>query len=199
MKKDVVDVENPSMSNVCWSCKKTNPSLLCEECHKVQPPLDLNAFGRFDVDPHPVINQEALEKKYLMMQTMLHPDRFVSKSKEEQVYAQQQSESFNNAFAVLKDSTKCLELLLEKETLPPDDSETLMLVMDLYEKVHTLKQKKDLVALEQEIFAQKEAVLRLCIDAFEQSKKQDLLTGFKKLQFFEKILTNLKEKIRQNS
>lgn len=188
------------MSRTCWSCdEEVGASLVCNACHKVQPPLDLNPFDRFEIPSHPSVDQGNLRKKYLEMQAALHPDRFVSKTKEEELYARQQSEAFNNAFVVLKDPTKCLESLLKGEKLPPDDPETLMEVMDLYDQIDSLSDKDDLCALEQKTSEKRALVLGTCIKAFEETNKKVLLQDFKKLQFFEKILITLKEKIHRLS
>lgn len=182
------------MSKKCWSCGEEDTSLICKACGKVQPVSSLSSFERFGFTPHPAIDFSALREKYLAMQAMFHPDRFVLKSKEEQFFAREQSEALNNAFIVLKDPIQSLEELLGNKKEGSDDPDFLVEMMELQEKIEEVSTKEEVLNLKEIIEKEKKDLLRECIQFFEKNQKTSLLSAFRKLQYFEKTLKALMNK-----
>jgi molecular chaperone HscB len=72
-------------------------------------------FSIFSLPPHLVIDLPALEKGFYALSRRLHPDRFASKSPEEQAAALADSSRLNDAYRTLKDPIARTEYLLKLE------------------------------------------------------------------------------------
>ncbi|MGP8258572.1 MAG: Fe-S protein assembly co-chaperone HscB [Acidobacteriaceae bacterium] len=72
-------------------------------------------FTIFSLPPHLVIDLPALEKSFYALSRKLHPDRFASKSPEEQAAALAESSRLNDAYRTLKDPIARTEYLLKLE------------------------------------------------------------------------------------
>jgi molecular chaperone HscB len=72
-------------------------------------------FSIFSLPAHLVIDLPALEKSYYALSRKLHPDRFASKSAEEQTAALAESSRLNDAYRTLKDPIARTEYLLKLE------------------------------------------------------------------------------------
>jgi molecular chaperone HscB len=72
-------------------------------------------FTIFSLPQHLVIDLAALEKSFYALSRKLHPDRFASKSSEEQAAALAESSRLNDAYRTLKDPIARTEYLLKLE------------------------------------------------------------------------------------
>ena len=72
-------------------------------------------FEIFSLPAHLVIDLPALEKSFYALSRRLHPDRFASKSAEEQAMALAESSRLNDAYRTLKDPIARTEYLLKLE------------------------------------------------------------------------------------
>jgi len=72
-------------------------------------------FELFFLPAHLVIDLAALEKSFYALSRKLHPDRFASKSSEEQATALAESSLLNDAYRTLKDPIARTEYLLKLE------------------------------------------------------------------------------------
>jgi molecular chaperone HscB len=72
-------------------------------------------FEIFSLPAHLVIDLPALEKSFYALSRRLHPDRFASKSLEEQDAALAESSRLNDAYRTLKDPVARTEYLLKLE------------------------------------------------------------------------------------
>ena len=72
-------------------------------------------FEIFSLPPHLTIDTHALEKSFYALSRRLHPDRFASKSAEEQQNALAESSRLNDAHRTLKDPIARTEYLLKLE------------------------------------------------------------------------------------
>lgn len=147
------------MSNTCWSCGQETDQVLCQHCHKIQPPRHDNAFACLGLQPSFDLELPSLEKAYIQAQRMVHPDRFAQASKQEKVYASQQSAATNDAYQSLKDPILRAQLLLklvgfshpniEHQTL--DDQELLMEVLELRENLAAINSQAQLDHIQQHL------------------------------------------------
>jgi molecular chaperone HscB len=76
---------------------------------------DTTYFQIFSLPAHLVIDLPALEKSFYALSRKLHPDRFASKSPEEQAAALAESSRLNDAYRTLKDPIARTEYLLKLE------------------------------------------------------------------------------------
>jgi len=72
-------------------------------------------FEIFSLPEHLVLDLPALEKSFYALSRKLHPDRFASKSPEEQAAAPVESSRLNDAYRTLKDPIARTEYLLKLE------------------------------------------------------------------------------------
>jgi molecular chaperone HscB len=72
-------------------------------------------FEIFSLPPHLVIDLAALEKSFYALSRKLHPDRFATKSPDEQAAALATSSRLNDAYRTLKDPIARTEYLLKLE------------------------------------------------------------------------------------
>jgi molecular chaperone HscB len=75
----------------------------------------MDYFSIFSLPPHLTIDTAALEKSFYALSRRLHPDRFASKSAEEQQNALAESSRLNDAYRTLKDPIARTEYLLSLE------------------------------------------------------------------------------------
>ena len=69
-----------SSSKSCWNCNKKldNNAFFCESCKKVQKDFKVNPFKTFSLEKIYEIDLVKLEKRYLELQQLLHPDKFIN-------------------------------------------------------------------------------------------------------------------------
>jgi molecular chaperone HscB len=201
MKRVNVVVESLFMSKqsyLCYNCNHKNnlKAYFCVQCKIVQPPLKLNHFARlnqkisFDID----LNQ--LEKSYLDLQKLLHPDLFSQKSKIEENFAFKHSLLINQAYNILINPLKRSEYLLSlhdvqvnnnhEKAIQPDKNllaEIFELQMEL-EELEDIEEKNNFFAkIEQEI-----SKIGAKIAKNYQEKKLDIMANLTiKLRYLNKL------------
>ena len=62
----------------------------------------VNVFELFGIIEHFDLDSSDLEKRYKKLMSQLHPDRFMQKSAEEQLYSSAQSSAVNDGYRTLK-------------------------------------------------------------------------------------------------
>lgn len=123
-----------------------------------------NYFSLLGLETAFDVNLDALEKQYITMQQVLHPDRFLDKS--EKLVALQKTVDVNAAYAVLKKPLSRAEYLLklegiivnaEKDTIKPSQA----LLMESLEKRETLMEAEGLEAVQTLERAAKEEITQV--------------------------------------
>nr|XP_006819066.1 PREDICTED: uncharacterized protein LOC102801490 [Saccoglossus kowalevskii] len=94
-----------SLTLVCWSCQTPSPKekqktmFFCEHCDSIQPVIDeVNHFERLEFKTSFDVDIDKLTRKYRELQSILHPDKYGTKTLEEQNYSSQQSAAINKLF-----------------------------------------------------------------------------------------------------
>lgn len=181
MKKAVVVVESHSMSN--------------STAHLEQDP-----FALFQIDASYVLPIAAIEKKYIELQQLYHPDRFVKASPEDQLKAQQLASDINEAYAQLMDPVKRGICLLNRVGVECDvqenhtisDPELLMEIMELREALSEINNDEDRQNFQKNL----QLKIENCeesIQASFQDKNYDLSKSYvTKLQYYYKTKKELK-------
>ncbi len=195
-------VGNPFMYK-CWNCQNDGQNLvLCEHCHSIQPLMPVNAFETLGISPEYDINLDTLSNHYLERQRLVHPDRFISKSSKEKLYAQQHSSYLNQCYQILKGNISRAESLLDFHKTPFDSAEStiqdpvlLHESMDHREKLMMMDTKEQLYNFKQDI----ENIIKAVV--LEMKNNLDSLKDFHKakklilrLKYLEKLLTEIKQK-----
>ncbi|KAG7490598.1 iron-sulfur cluster co-chaperone, mitochondrial [Solea senegalensis] len=89
----------------CWSCKQPldqTPAFFCVSCKVVQPPEEGTSYFKIMACDYTfTLDTQQLQKKYLQLQRLLHPDNFSQKSVTEQQYSESQSALVNKAYTTL--------------------------------------------------------------------------------------------------
>lgn len=135
--------------NRCWKCHAVviERDLVCMSCGSVQEPkVNLNHFEIFKETLQFDLDAGNLTVKFRRLQTLLHPDKFASRSEIEQKYSSEQSARVNKAYQTLlrpmERGLYLLELhgqpLLEGEIqLPSDFLDDIMEVNEVLESCKT--------------------------------------------------------------
>lgn len=150
MRKADADVENLSMSNICWYCRTAiSMVMFCPLCHKIQPPHNIDPFVQLAIKPMFSLDISLFQKQYFSAQHLVHPDRYLQASKQEQSYAQQQAEAINAAYQHLKDPVKRAETLLGYVglSIQAQTPKILATMMEWQEKIAEAKTTTDLEQL----------------------------------------------------
>jgi molecular chaperone HscB len=104
------------MSNLfsCYHCKNQHEigALFCLKCNYIQPVTISNYFALLGVAVEFDLDLKLLERNYLKLQQLLHPDQFVTKTKPEQILSLKHSALLNNAYDILKNNLSRSEYLL---------------------------------------------------------------------------------------
>ena len=75
--------------------------------------LNLTYFEIFDIDINISIDTNDLEKKYLMLQSKFHPDKYASSSKIEKTMAARVSTHINDGYRTLSNLVSRVDYILE--------------------------------------------------------------------------------------
>ena len=102
----------------CWSCgteiEKMNLFCKAPKCGVVQSikTTEVNLFETFGINMEYKIDEALLDKSFKELQKKLHPDKFATKSVDEQKVSTNASTAINMAYQVLTVSHCYLSLLL---------------------------------------------------------------------------------------
>lgn len=188
--------------NRCWKCNAVviERDLVCLSCGSVQEPkLNLNHFEIFKETPHFDIDTRNLTVKFRRLQTLLHPDKFASRSEKEKEYSAEQSARVNKAYQMLlrpmDRGLYLLELhgkpLLEDEIqLPSDFLTDVMEINEILEECHSVE------VLESARHVN-DAKLQMLFSEVSLSFKEKNITKARILLCKLKYFTNIDRKIRR--
>lgn len=87
----------------------------CESCGKVQPPIPVDYFTFFGLQPKLNLDVPGLEKDFYEFSRKLHPDLNARAGSREQEWSLEQSSLLNDAYRTLRDPIKRTEYLLKLE------------------------------------------------------------------------------------
>ncbi len=193
-------VENLSLSS-CWSCHTPfdGVHLFCPACHIIQPTAKLSPFSRYGLIATYDIDLKALEKTYLKVQQILHPDKFVSRTDREKLYSSQQTMEMNMAYEILKDDVKRAEALLQEEGVNFEektihDPHVLMMSMEDREALDEATETGPLEVDAKKRY--KDTVVDLK-KVFEEKDLEKTIQKTLELKYLGKFLNDIKDKKRK--
>tara|TARA_B100000963_G_scaffold349596_1_gene358847 strand:- start:178 stop:750 length:573 start_codon:yes stop_codon:yes gene_type:complete len=184
----------------CWSCDKKIPDkdFVCKACGVLQKPFDLNPFDIFSISKEFKINKKILEEKYIELQTLLHPDKFINASQEEKNFSNFHTSSVNNAFKVLNDDVSRIKVLLEyfgyqiSENDSFQDVSVLEEIMELQDKSMSVESETEKNKIKSQLFDKIEKEMKKVSQLFNEKKYKDVHNSCIKLSYLQKINGNLK-------
>ena len=184
------------MKKECWNCgsKVSIKDFFCNNCKKIQENVEINEFSIFNSDTKVIINLESLEKNYLELQKIFHPNKFVGLSSREIEASNHYSSKINEAYDSLKNYVKRINLILEKSGVSTTDESKTFKNSQILEDVMEI-QEEFMFAEEDEKKVIKERVKRLIDKILHETeelyKKRDynqMLKNSIKLSYLSKIL-----------
>ncbi|KAF5285770.1 hypothetical protein FQR65_LT13049 [Abscondita terminalis] len=190
----------------CWNCgatKTVNGPLLCPHCNVLQKPPDTsNYFTVLNIDQTFDIDHKLLTNKYRRMQSVLHPDKYSNKSREEQEISSRYSSLVNNAYNTLRAPLKrAVHLLnLHGENVDEDqkivDPEFLALIMELNEEIDAATTPKQLRDLDDKNRKELETIRATLSSHFKQLKVKEAKDEVMKMKYYNSIRMRINELLR---
>jgi molecular chaperone HscB len=214
MKKVGVAAANLSMSKtkitdskttICLFCRAVNPNtlMLCQNCHKILP-ATTDYFSKFGYEISFDIDLEDCNKRYLAMQSKVHPDLFVRKSEEERILALTVSSFLNDAYATLTDAYKRSLYILKLSNVDltqiakrylKDDPLFLTTIWQLNETIEHIKTSAELEQLHMQITNQIDAMRTAIAAAFAQRNYHKAAIDTTKLKYYLTALAKVDSRI----
>jgi len=187
-------------SKNCWSCYKKigYKDFVCNECGALQKPFNLNPFDIFSVDKKFEIDKKVLEKKYLELQILLHPDKFINASQEEKKFSNTHTSLVNDAFKVLDDDISRIKVLLEyfgyqiSENESFQDVSILEEIMELQNKSMSVESESEQKKIKSQLERKIKNEIKKVSQFFNEKKYKEVHKSCIKLSYLKKININLK-------
>ncbi|XP_067163224.1 iron-sulfur cluster co-chaperone protein HscB isoform X1 [Apteryx mantelli] len=191
----------------CWSCGSPVPSAgglprFCPACRSLQPPGPRpDLFRLMACDRSFRLDEQQLRRRFRSLQRALHPDRFGQRPPKEQYYSEQHSSLINKAYqTLLNPLSRGLYLLelngiqLAQETDCDADSEFLMEIMEINEKLAEPNNEGNLEEIETLIKVKQEELTKDVTAAFERDDLQEAKKLLAKMKYFANLEDKLKNK-----
>ena len=191
----------PDIDYKCWFCfdSYNNFQFFCIRCKKIQKPSEINSFRIFGLEYEFLIDLKSLETSYFLLQSKLHPDKFINASDEEQLYSQIHSSNLNNSYKKLVDEITRAEELLEcfgkNNSLNKSFTDTDMLneIMEIQDESENLKNLDEKKIFNQKISHEINQLISELDISFKE-RKFDKANSIKvRISYLKKIIKNIKE------
>jgi molecular chaperone HscB len=191
---------------LCWNCHTVVDAHLCSNCGKIQPASQKNYFALLGLPISFSLDLDFLEKKYLQLQQLIHPDRFVGKSRREKHYATQQSSQLNQAYEALKDPVQRGFYLLKMQdrdygehavgqvSHDPDFLMHLLMERESIESATDLGQIQESLAVGKEKLKTYEEAIR---QSFEGQELEAALTYLTRHQYQQTLVERATQRLKQ--
>ncbi|NWY04027.1 HSC20 protein, partial [Nothoprocta ornata] len=172
----------------------------CPACRSLQPPGPRpDLFHLMACDRSFRVDEQQLRRRFRSLQRALHPDRFGRRPPTERLYSEQHSALVNKAYqTLLHPLSRGLYLLelsgiqLAQETDSDADSEFLMEIMEINEKLAEPSNEGNLEEIETLIKAKQEQLTKEVTTAFERDDLQEAKKLLAKMKYF----ANLEDKVK---
>ncbi|MAI28590.1 MAG: Fe-S protein assembly co-chaperone HscB [Rickettsiales bacterium] len=187
-------------SKNCWSCDKKidYKDFFCNACGALQEPFDSNPFDTFSIEKKFEIDKKYLEERYLKLQTLLHPDKFINASQEEKNFSNIHTSCINNSFKVLSDDIGRIKVLLEyfgyqiSENESFQDITVLEEIMELQNMSMSVESDSEKKKIKSQLKEKIENEIKKVSQFFNEKKYKDVHKSCIKLSYLKKINGNLK-------
>ncbi|XP_031448256.1 iron-sulfur cluster co-chaperone protein HscB isoform X1 [Phasianus colchicus] len=191
----------------CWSCGGALSGVdavphFCPRCRALQPPEPRpDLFRLMECERSFRLDAQRLQRRFRSLQRALHPDRFGRRPAQEQHYSEQHSSLINKAYQTLLHPLSRGLYLLELNGVEPAqetdcdaDSEFLMEIMEINEKLAEPKNDEILGEIETLIKDRQEELTKEVTAAFERDDLQEAKKLLAKMKYFANLEDKLKNK-----
>ncbi|CAL9708125.1 unnamed protein product [Knipowitschia caucasica] len=190
----------------CWNCKQPldlTPAFFCKSCEVIQPPHEgISYFNILECDCTFTLDTHRLQKKYLQLQRLLHPDNFSQKSEIEQGYSESQSALVNKAYeTLLKPLSRGLYMLelqglnIGEGTDSAVNSELLMELMEINEALDAVQTPQEANEIGQDTKGKLANLTEQIDSALNKGELQTAKALLTKMKYFANIEEKVKEKL----
>ncbi|XP_050045958.2 co-chaperone protein HscB [Dermacentor andersoni] len=196
-----------SSSGACWNCSEalTRTDIICRRCESLQEiSHTLNYFEVFDEKAKYDFDASKLQQKFRELQRLLHPDKFATRSKKEQVLSDNLSALVNQAYQTLSKPDKRAKYLLKLSGKDLDsvvlDAAFLGRMMELNEEVASIEEQHDQKSAEEYlkiVHTEMEQVTKQLSAAFEKDSLDQASIELAKLKYLRNVEAKLKDVIEQ--
>ena len=127
-----------SVNSICWNCGNDIPSnfFLCQKCNKIQPPKQVDEFKLMGISKTFDLDLDELEKAYLKLQQLFHPDKYSQLSDQEIKYSTLLSSMINEAYQKLNSSISRATILLKLNGFNPPSEDKSFNDPDVLSLIH---------------------------------------------------------------
>lgn len=182
------------------SCPPAPPPRFCRSCRALQPPEPgLDLFRLLGCDRTFHLEAAHLQRRFLTLQRLLHPDNFSRRTEKEQSLSELQSSLVNKAYQTLRSPlSRGLYLLelsgleLEQGTDPTAEPAFLSHIMELNERLAQAGDEAGLEDLQAHLAAEQEELTEAVGRAFDQGDLQKAKQLLAKMKYF----ANLEDKVK---
>lgn len=189
-------------NQICWYCKKKTDikDFRCQVCKKIQKINETNPYNIFRTEKSFILNFDDLEQKYLKLQSIFHPDKFINADSNQKQISIGESSKINNAYNLLMNNVDRVKILLDFYGYKQDDAvgksfkdpDLLEEIMDLQSKCMSIEHQNEKQKVKSEIKLQ----ISSLEDEIEKNIKEKLFSKAQvlsiKLSYLEKIKRDLK-------
>ena len=129
----------------CWNCHaEVRGGHFCPECGRIQPLAEgASYFTFFELPPRLLLDEAALEQKFLQLSWKLHPDNFVRATEFERELSLDRASQLNDAYRALRDPIARVEHLLAHEGARKAGGAKQQAPPELLEEVFELNESLD--------------------------------------------------------
>mgnify|MGYP001456649750 FL=1 len=138
---------------ICWYCKKKTEikDFQCQICKKIQKINETNPYDIFGTEKSFILNFDDLEQRYLKLQSIFHPDKFINSDSNQKKISIGESSKINNAYNLLINNVERVKILLDFYGYKQDDVEgksfkdpdLLEEIMDLQSKCMSIEHQNE--------------------------------------------------------
>ncbi|XP_071753809.1 iron-sulfur cluster co-chaperone protein HscB isoform X1 [Centroberyx gerrardi] len=192
----------------CWNCQQAldkAPAFFCMSCKVVQPPDEgVSHFQIMDCDRSFTLDPQKLQRRYLQLQRLLHPDNFSQKTVKEQEYSENQSALVNKAYeTLLKPLSRGLYMLelegmhIEEDAGSGADAEFLMELMEINEALDEAQTPEEANKIGQNTKVKLTDLTEQIDAALRKGELQAAKALLAQMKYFANIQEKVKEKLSQ--
>lgn len=200
--QSLVNKDVKSRIQSCWSCRGPvfTIDLFCSTCNAIQPPGNIDHFSRLGLERYFAIDTTILERHYLDLQGLLHPDRFVTKTPREKVFSQQHTMCLNEAYECLKNPISradyLIHLLQPKKHYSIDEQKLLIDVMEMQENLAKAKTIDEMATISARAVTDVEQCLHNLSKAFASSQLKEAHYLTMRLKYLYKFVDETRRHIQ---
>ncbi|KAK4299647.1 hypothetical protein Pmani_028106 [Petrolisthes manimaculis] len=191
----------------CWNCDEnlSLTSAFCNKCNKLQPlNPDYTHFEVLGIERNFSIDTVALVKTYRNLQGRFHPDRYSTKSEQEQQFAVEHSSAINKAYRCLLHPVERALYLLELADQPLHEGQIdmepafLMEIMEVNEELAEAEDKETVQAIGQRNQEILKRLLRDADAAFSAGNTREARSVVAKIKYYNNVYEKVREYEREH-